>query len=96
MGIIKKSFTLLETLVSVIILLVLISGFTYASYYQNFNEEYILLNKIENLFTLKDYSSNFEKKHIAVKIVINDSIVKNVNVEKNIYKSKNIILFKYE
>ena len=96
MGILKKSFTLIETLISVVLLLVLISGFTYASYYQNFNKEYVLLNKIENLFTLEDYSTNFTKQSSTVEIIINDNIIKNIDIKKIVYKSENIILFKYE
>jgi len=92
----KNSFTLFETLVSVFLLSIVIVGFLKVSSYDNFDEEYMRLNELENSFNTDFYSSNFTNTNSIIKIIINDSEIKNLNVKKIEYKDKKINLYKYE
>jgi hypothetical protein len=92
----KNSFTLFETLVSVFLLSIVIVGFSKVSNYDNFDEEYMKLNELENSFNTNTYSSNFTNSTENIKILINDSQIENLNVKKIAYKNEKINLFKYE
>jgi amino acid permease len=92
----KRSFTLLETLISTILLSVIIVGFSQYSYYDNFEEEFILLNKIENSFNTKIYNQNFTKTSKNITIIKNNSDEKSISVKVLTYKNEKIELFKYE
>ncbi len=92
----KSSFTLLETLLSTILLSVIIVGFSQYSFYDNFDEEFILLNKIENLFTTKSYNQNFIRTSKNINIIQNNTEKKSILINVLIYKNEKIKLFKYE
>jgi amino acid permease len=92
----KRSFTLLETLISTILLSVIIVGFSKYSFYDNFDEEFILLNKIENSFTTKTYNQNFTRTSKDITIIKNNSDKKSISVKVLTYKNEKIELFKYE
>lgn len=92
----KNSFTLLETLVSVFILSIIIVGFSKASFYDNFDEEYMILNKLENMFNISSYDSSFSTKNIQLTITLDDIEIKNISVKKIEYEDENLRLFKYE
>ncbi|RXJ98007.1 hypothetical protein CRV02_14070 [Arcobacter sp. CECT 8989] len=92
----KNSFTLLETLVSVFILSIIIVGFSKASFYDNFDEEYIILNKLENMFNISSYDSSFSTKNIQLTITLDDIEIKNISVKKIEYEDENLRLLKYE
>lgn len=92
----KNSFTLLETLVSVFILSIIIVGFSKASFYDNFDKEYIILNKLENMFNISSYDSSFSTKNIQLTITLDDIEIKNISVKKIEYEDENLRLLKYE
>ncbi|QKF81261.1 hypothetical protein [Halarcobacter ebronensis] len=92
----KNSFTLLETLISLLLLSVIVVGFSKYSYYENFDEHFMLLNNLENSFTTNSYSSSFIKESKKITIIINDSELKKQKVEKISYKDDKVGLFKYE
>ncbi|AXH11644.1 hypothetical protein [Halarcobacter bivalviorum] len=92
----KNSFTLLETIISILLLSIIISGFSNISSYDNFDEEYILLNKIENSFTLSSYDSTYIKNNQKLTLKINDIEEKDINIKKIEYSNEKIRLFKYE
>lgn len=92
----KNSFTLFETLISIFILSIVIVGFSKISSYDNFDEEFMTLNKIENYFNTKNYSTNFSTSNETVKIIKNDLDIENLNVKKTIYSDEKIVLIKYE
>ncbi len=92
----KNSFTLFETLISIFLLSIVIVGFSKVSSYNNFDEEYMRLNELENSFNTNTYSSNFTNSTENIKIIINDSQIENFSVKKIEYKDSNINLYKYE
>ena len=92
----KNSFTLFETLISIILLSVVIVGFSKYSYYENFDEEYMILNEVENSFTTKVYSSNFSNSTKNIKVIKNNIEEDIVFIKKITYKDEKIELFKYE
>ena len=91
----KNSFTILETLISISLLLFVISGFSKLTYYDSKNDNFQKLNQIENSFTSKDYK-NFEKTQNNIKIKINNSNEIDLNVKKYNYEDETIKIFKYE
>lgn len=92
----KSSFTLLETLFSVFLLSIIIVGFSKASFYDNFDKEYMLLNDIENTFTSSSYGLNFSTKSQQITIIKNDTQIEKITVKKIEYKDEKIRLYKYE
>lgn len=92
----KNSFTIFETLLSIFILSIVIVGFSKISSYDNFDEEYMNLNNIENSFITNNHSSNFSTSNETIKIIKNDLDVENINVKKTIYRDEKIVLTKYE
>ena len=93
---VKNSFTLIETLISITFLSVVISGFMYSSYHDEINQEnFMLLNNLENSFDIKDYK-NFTKTNKTLKITQNQETTQNFTVSKYQLENENIKIFKYE
>ncbi|NVJ52098.1 MAG: prepilin-type N-terminal cleavage/methylation domain-containing protein [Campylobacteraceae bacterium] len=92
----KNSFTLLETLISVFLLSIIIVGFSKSSFYDNLDEEYMILNELENKFNISSYNSSFSTKNKNLTVIINDIETKNINIKKIEYKDENLRLIKYE
>ena len=93
---VKNSFTLVETLISITFLSVVISGFMYSSYHDEINQEnFMLLNNLENSFDTKDYK-NFTKTNKTLQITQNQEITQNFTVSKYQFENENIKIFKYE
>ncbi|XOB62987.1 type IV pilus modification PilV family protein [Campylobacterota bacterium DY0563] len=92
----KNSFSLIETLFSIVLLSIVIVGFSKYSYYDNFDKEFNTLNNIENSFNTKNYNSNFQTNSKTIQIIINDIEEKNINVKQISYKDERIELVKYE
>ena len=93
---VKNSFTLIETLISITFLSVVISGFMYSSYHDEINQEnFMLLNNLENSFDTKDYK-NFTKTNQTLQITQNQEITQNFTVSKYQFENENIKIFKYE
>lgn len=96
MNLAKNSFTLIETLISITFLSVVISGFMYSSYHDEINQEnFMLLNNLENSFDTKDYK-NFTKTNKTLQITQNQEITQNFTVSKYQFENENIKIFKYE
>ena len=93
---VKNSFTLLETLISITFLSIVISGFLYSSYHEKTNQEnFMVLNDLENKFDTKNYT-NFSKTTKNIQVVKNQEIIENIVVSKYQFENENIKLFKYE
>ena len=93
---VKNSFTLIETLISITFLSVVISGFMYSSYHDEINQEnFMLLNNLENSFDTKDYK-NFTKTNKTLQITQNQEITQNFTVSKYQFENENIKIFKYK
>ena len=93
---VRNSFTLIETLISITFLSVVISGFMYSSYHDEINQEnFMLLNNLENSFDTKDYK-NFTKTNKTLQITQNQEITQNFTVSKYQFENENIKIFKYE
>ena len=93
---VKNSFTLIETLISITFLSVVISGFMYSSYHDEINQEnFMLLNNLENSFDSKDYK-NFTKTNQTLQITQNEETTQNITVSKYQFENENIKIFKYE
>ena len=96
MNLVKNSFTLIETLISITFLSVVISGFMYSSYHDEINQEnFMLLNNLENSFDTKDYK-NFTKTNKTLQITQNQETTQNITISKYQFENKNIKIFKYE
>lgn len=92
----KNSFTLFETLLSITILSIVISGFTYSTYYdEEISDNYQKLNSLENQFNTNDYK-NFTSSTQTIKITINHDEYKDLNVKIYTYEDETIRLIKYE
>ncbi|MCG3652118.1 prepilin-type N-terminal cleavage/methylation domain-containing protein [Aliarcobacter butzleri] len=92
----KNSFTLIETLVSITLLLIVIIGFKYSTYYdENSSKNFMLLNNLENLFDTKNYGS-FQNSTKTLQLIKNKEIIENITVTKYQFENQNIKLFKYE
>ena len=93
---VKNSFTLIETLISITFLSIVISGFLYSSYHDELNQEnFMLLNNLENSFDTKDYK-NFTKTNQTLQITQNEETMQNITVSKYQFENENIKIFKYE
>jgi hypothetical protein len=93
---VKNSFTLIETLISITFLSIVISGFLYSSYHDELNQEnFMLLNNLENSFDTKDYK-NFIKTNQTLQITQNEETTQNITVSKYQFENENIKIFKYE
>ena len=92
----KNSFTILETILSLTILIILIGGFKYSTYYDKKSDEnFMLLNSLENSFDTKNYL-NFFKTTQNLTIIKNHTSIETLKVTKYEYSDENIKLFKYE
>jgi hypothetical protein len=92
----KNSFTLFETLLSITLLILIVSGFLNSSYYDQTNHQnFMLLNSIENKFDIKDYSG-LQKSSKNLKITINDTEVEFLSVKKYVFENEDIKILKYE
>ena len=95
-SLLKSSFTLLETLISITLLAIVISGFSYSAYYdKNNHKNFVLLNDLENKFDMQNYSS-FSKLSKQIHIIENKITTKNINVSKYQFENDDIKIFKYE
>ena len=93
---VKNSFTLLETLISITFLSIVVSGFLYSSYHDVSNhEDFMLLNDLENRFDTKNYSK-FSKTNQNLITIKNNQIIENIVVEEYLFQNNNIKIFKYE
>ncbi len=92
----KNSFSLIETLFSIVLLSIVIVGFSKYSYYDNFDREFNKLNDIDNSFNTKNYNSNFQTNPKTIQIIINDTEEKSININQISYKDERIELVKYE
>lgn len=93
---VKNSFTLIETLISITFLSIVISGFIYSSYHDEIDQKnFMLLNNLENSFDTKDYK-NFTKTNQTLQITQNQETTQNVTVSKYQFENENIKIFKYE
>lgn len=93
---VKNSFTLLETIISITLLIIVISGFKYSTYYdQRSHKDYMILNDLENKFDTKNYS-NFTKSSKTLQIIKNKISIESLTVLKYQFEDENIKIFKYE
>lgn len=93
---VKNSFTLIETLISITFLSIVISGFIYSSYHDEIDQKnFMLLNNLENSFDTKDYK-NFTKTNQTLQITKNQETIQNITVSKYQFENENIKIFKYE
>ena len=92
----KNSFTLFETLLSITILIIIISGFLNSSYY---DEKAIntstLLNNLENKFTTNDFDS-FSTSNTKISITKNYNDKQEILVKKHTFENEELKIFKYE
>lgn len=93
---VKSSFTLLETVISIFLLSIIIVGFSKTSFYDNFDEEYVLLHNIENSFNTSSYDSKFKKDIKKLEIMINDFELKELDVQEIKFENENLRVKKYE
>ena len=93
---VKNSFTLFETLLSITLLLIIISGFLNSSYYdeKSINNSR-LLNNLENKFTLNDFDSFFTS-NTKITITKNYNEKEDLLVKKHTFKNEDIKIYKYE
>jgi len=92
----KNSFTLIETLISITLLAIIISGFSYSTYHdQNNHKNFMLLNDLENKFNTQNYT-DFIKTSSSIEIVKNKTIKENLTVLKYQFENEDIKVFKYE
>lgn len=91
----KNSFTLFETIVSITLLAIVISGFIHSNTSNNNDIIFQKLNEIENSFDIKDYSS-FNKSNTKVTFIIDGNMEEEILVKKYEFKNENIKIYKYE
>lgn len=93
---VKNSFTLFETLLSISILIIIISGFLNSTYY---DEKAInnskLLNSLENKFTSNNYDS-FITSNSKITITKDHHIKQEIFVKKHTFENDDIKIYKYE
>ena len=92
----KNSFSLLETILSVVVLGVLLVNFnSFFSKNNSLNQLSYDLNLIENRFDKEDYSS-FSKSSKNIEIKIDNSSTQNLLVNNYTHKTQNIEIEKYD
>ena len=95
-NLVKNSFTLLETILSITLLAIVISGFNKSSYYDESSfSNYQLLNNLENKFNTENYS-DFNLSTKTINVIINDNETKQETVKTYSFNNENIKVFKYE
>ncbi len=96
----KSSFSLLETILALLILSIVVGGFLNSSYYNNSTDIFFKLQNIknnflsktyDNHFTQKNYHLNFSQKNSAEVILLDTG-----NIRQHTYNSAQITLVKYE
>lgn len=96
LNLVKNSFTLLETLLSITLLSIVISGFSYSTYFdEKNNNNFILLNEIENKFNTEDYLG-FNKQSKQIQIIKNNNTIENIDISLYQFENSDIKIFKYE
>ena len=92
----KNSFTILETILSISVLSIVISGFSYATYYDSHTLKlYTKLNDLENDFNTNNYTNMNSQIH-NITIIKNNTIEENLLIKKIVYEDNDIKLYKYE
>lgn len=92
----KNSFTLIETLVSITLLLIVIVGFKYSTYYDEASSKnFMLLNDLENMFDTKNYGI-FQKSTNTLQLIKNKETFEDIVVTKYQFENQDIKIFKYE
>lgn len=92
----KNSFTLLETLFSIVLLAIVISGFSKSTYYDKTSHNlYTLLNHLENKFDTNQYK-NLPFTQQNLKIIIDKTQTTYLQVKKYEYKDEKLKVFRYE
>ena len=76
----KNSFTLFETIVSITLLAIVISGFIHSNTSNNNDVLFQKLNELENSFDIKDYSP-FTKSNTKVTFIIDGNIEEEILVK---------------
>tara|TARA_B100001063_G_scaffold232982_1_gene248688 strand:- start:5938 stop:6243 length:306 start_codon:yes stop_codon:yes gene_type:complete len=96
LNLVKNSFTLFETLLSITILIIIISGFSNSTYYDEkaINNSKIL-NDLENKFTINDFNS-FSTSNIKITITKNHNQKEEILVKKHSFENDELKIFKYE
>ncbi|RBQ32211.1 hypothetical protein CRU92_00445 [Arcobacter sp. FW59] len=96
----KNSITLIETLISLLILSTVVGGFLKISYNsENDDNIFHIINNIENDFTTKNYSSfitSTTNLQITKTKIGNETEIENLTVKKYEYIDNKIKVFKYE
>jgi uncharacterized membrane protein len=96
LSLVKNSFTLFETLISITLLIIVISGFAKSSYYdEKSNKNFMLLNDLENKFYTRNYN-DFIKTSTQIQIIKNEKTTQYVTVSKYTFENDDIKIFKYE
>lgn len=91
----KNSFTLFETIVSITILAIVISGFVHSNTSNNNDILFQKLNEIENSFDTNDYSNHI-KFNTKVTFIIDENIEEEILVKKYEFTNEYIKIYKYE
>lgn len=90
----KNSISLIETLVSLIILLTVVGGFLKISHSKSRNEAFHTLNELENSFNSKQYQSlNYTNSDIKVTKNGNSTYI---TVKKYYFDNQDLNVFRYE
>ena len=92
----KNSFTLFETLISIFLLTIIIINFSKISSYDNFDEEFMLLNSIENSFNSQDFSDDFSISNQQITILKNGTTEEFLSVKKITFSNEKITLSGYK
>ncbi len=93
---VKNSFSLFETILSITILSVVISGFSYATYYDTDSLKiYKKLNDLENDFDTKNYQKMIIQSE-NITIIKNKIDKQSILVKKIVYKNNDLKIYKYE
>ena len=93
-NLLKNSISLVETLISLIILSIVVSGFLNISSNNDRSEIFHTINNLENSFVSKNYQ-NFNQTNSDIKIIRN-GISQSINVKKYHFDDENLKVFKYE
>lgn len=90
----KKAFTLFESLISLTILAIIISLVYKLSFHGSLKKSFEKLERIENSFTLKQYSDFYiSNENIDI---LKDGTLKTISVKKVVYEDDEINIYKYE
>lgn len=91
----KNSFTLFETIVSITLLAIVVSGFIHSNTSNNNDILFQKLNEIENSFDTNDYSNHI-KLNTKVTFIIDENIEEEILVKKYEFNNQDIKIYKYE